>query len=241
MRKEQTGIAKLIFAGDSWALKGYTPMNYKSYGASSIDIRLADFWDIDYSCSSSVALSNLDVLDKIVSAKLPPSLPIIWIYTEPGRDYGRLTSNSEFDWINSERIFEIRTELDSMILHKIKQTINNPIALIGGLSDINVELATSLGYTVLHPSWQNWIATTLDRTDHFELGWGASDIGWHKDAHGVKPSKTALFAWDDLIKEWCMWEDLGYFCHEHPTPLANKEFANFLKADVTNWLNKFNA
>ena len=43
---------------------------------------------------------------------------------------------------------------------------------------------------------------------------------------------------EKLIKEWCMWEDLGYMCHEHPTPLANKLFAEYLKPSVVDWLNR---
>ena len=44
------------------------------------------------------------------------------------------------------------------------------------------------------------------------------------------------FAWDEHIKEWCSWEDAGYFSHEHPTPRANQEFAQDLRSSVERWL-----
>jgi hypothetical protein len=226
---------KYIFAGDSWALKGFTNSNYDIGNNNPMpgDIRLADYWGIEYIHCLAPGRGNLSVLDKL---KLMPNLPIVWVYTEPGRDYGRITKQNEFDWIRSENIFQLREDLNGIILTTIRNTIPNPIALIGGLSDVDIKLANDLGYKVLCPSWQLWIAEHLNRKEYFKFGWGACDIGWRADYNNVKPSKAALFAWDELIKEWCMWEDLGYMCHEHPTPLANKEFAEYLKEDVLAWI-----
>lgn len=231
---------KYIFAGDSWALKGFTEQNYHFGNNDPMlgDKRLADYWGLDYQYCLTPGKGNLSVLDKLLSMDIDANVPIIWVYTEPGRDYGKITGDDEFNWIRSEQIFGIREELDKTILTKIRSTLDNPIALIGGLSDVTIELAESLGYEILHPSWQKWISERLERAEHFTFGWGASDIGWRMDYNNVKPSKAAVFAWDDLIKEWCMWEDLGYFSHEHPTPLANEEFAEHLKPYVINWLEK---
>lgn len=227
-----------IFAGDSWALRGFTNDNY-IYNSEmrDDDVRLADYFNIPYVPCIAGGQGNLFILDKIISLNLPKTTPIVWVYTEPGRDYHRITSDTEFAWMESEDIFKIRKLLDCRILETIRQEIPNPIALIGGLSDINESLANDLGYTVLHSSWQLWIAKKLNSTS-FKTGWGAADIGWRFHYNNVKPSKTALFEWDEQIKEWCWWEEQGYFCHEHPTPRANKEFAEFLKPKLEEWLNK---
>ena len=201
------------------------------------DVRMADHWGIKYKHVLTPGKGNLACLEQIKLQRVPNDIPIVWVYTEPGRDYGRVTGNPEFDWIKSEDIFSIRKQLDAEILATIRKNLKNPIGLIGGLADINIELAESLGFHIIHPSWQQWIAQTLDRTKYFKFGWGACDIGWRMDYNNVKPSKTAVFAWDELIKEWCMWAELGYFCHEHPTPRANLEFANYLKKDVIKWIN----
>lgn len=230
---------KYIFAGDSWALKGFTEENY-AFGNNDPmpgDVRLADHWAIPYDYALAPGRGNLSVLDKITELKLPSTTPVVWVYTEPGRDYGRITGRDEFEWLISEDIFKIRKELDRTTLETIRQTIDNPIGLIGGLSDINVDLAEQLGFTVLHPSWQRWIADQL-KSPHFQGGWGACDVGWRADYNNVKPSKTAVFAWDEQIKEWCWWADEGYFCHEHPSPKANIEFAQYLAPALKQWLDK---
>ena len=233
---------KYIFAGDSWALKGFTNDNYNIGNNDPMpdDVCLADHWGIEYQHCLTPGRGNLSILDQLIKMNVAEDVPIVWVYTEPGRDYGRITGNPEFDWIKSEDIFSIRKELDVTILKNIKQRIKNPVALIGGLSDIAVGMASELGYTVLCPSWQHWMAKHLDRTKYFDLGWGASDVGWRADYNNVTPGKAAVFAWDKLIKEWCMWEDLGYMCHEHPTPRANKEFAEYLKQDVIDWIDSVN-
>lgn len=228
----------IVFAGDSWALKGYTDQNYTCDNTPMLgDKRLTDHWNWPYTHCLTPGKGNLSVLDRLVSLNVDATVPVVWVYTEPGRDYGRITGHPEFDWITSENIFDIREELNAVILKTMRERIKNPIGLIGGLSDINVELAQSLDLEILHPSWQQWIADTL-HSQHFNFGWGASDIGWRANYNDVTPSKSALFAWDEQIKEWCWWEEHGYFCHEHPTPLANKEFAEYLQPTVEKWLNE---
>jgi hypothetical protein len=227
----------IVFAGDSWALRGFTEENYTYRIPIEGDIRLVDHWKIPYVHCLTPGQGNLSVLDCFLTMKIDPGIPIIWIYTEPGRDYNRITGKEEFDWIKSEDIFNIRAELDAIILKTVRDRIKNPIGLIGGLSDINVDLAESLGLDVLHSSWQSWIAKTLN-SQWFKQGWGASDVGWRVHSNNVVPSKAATFAWDEQIKEWCWWEENGYFCHEHPTPRANKEFAEYLQPTVEKWVNE---
>jgi len=230
---------KYIFAGDSWALKGFTNENYAVGNSCPMgsDVRLADHWEIPYVHCLTPGRGNLSVLDRFLTMNVDPTVPVIWVYTEPGRDYGKITGKEEFEWIKSEDIFNIRTELDAIILKTIRKQIKNPIGLIGGLSDINVALAESLEFTVIHPSWQRWISEKVE-SQWFEFGWGASDVGWRMHSNNVVPSRAATFAWDEQIKEWCWWEENGYFCHEHPTPLANKEFAEYLQPMIKEWINE---
>lgn len=235
--KSRDHFMTIIFCGDSWASKGYTAENYNVSVLSNLDKRLADFWELDYELCLTPGMGNLDLLDRLLAKNIDANTPIVWVYTEPGRDYGKITQQPEFNWMCDENIFTIRQELDKIILKKMKNSLQNPIALIGGLSDVNTELAQQLGFTVLHPSWQDWIAKKLN-SQWFKFGWGASDIGWRTNYNNVTPSRAATFAWDEQIKEWCWWEEQGYFCHEHPTLLANKEFAEYLKPKVLAWLKK---
>lgn len=228
---------RFIFAGDSWALKGFTEENHDIGNDDPMpgDVRLADHWPWSYELCVTPGKGNLSCLQKLHRKAIAPHIPIIWVFTEPGRDYNLITGRSEFEWMESENIFEIRKTLEKEIFARISSEIPNPIAFIGGLSDVNVDLAHQYGYRVLCASWQKWIADTLS-SQWFEFGWGAGDIGWRADYNHVRPSRAATFAWDELIKEWCWWQDHGYFCHEHPSPRANKEFADFLKPTVEEWL-----
>jgi hypothetical protein len=230
-------VVNFLLAGDSWAMKGWTEQNWKYHTIPRPeDVRIADHWPWTYDHCFSPGQGNISCMQKIKGKNIDCNIPIIWIFTEPGRDYNLITGQPEFEWIESENIFEIRKKLEIETFQRIKDTIKNPIGFIGGLSDVNEELTQYHGFTVLHSSWQRWIAETL-KSQWFKFGWGACDIGWRADYNKVKPSKSSLFAWDEQIKEWCWWEEHGYFCHEHPTPKANKEFAIHLQPTVEKWLN----
>lgn len=231
---------KYVFAGDSWALKGFTEDNHNKGNSRPLpgDVRLADHWPWQYSHCLTPGQGNLACLDRLVSMQVPDDVPVIWVYTEPGRDYGRIKNKPPHEWMQSEDIFSIRTALNHAIMHEIHETISNPIAFIGGLSDVDTLLAQSFGFDVLEPSWQAWIARTLD-SKWFQHGWGASDIGWRMHSDNITPGKAATFAWDEQIKEWCWWEESGYFCHEHPSPRANEEFAAYLQPRVEEWLKQY--
>jgi len=228
-----------IFAGDSWALKGFTEENYHYSNEDPMpgDVRLADHWPWLYDYCLAPGKGNIFCMEKLRKKNVDPKIPVIWVFTEPGRDYGLITGRPEFEWIESENIFEIRKSLEKETFSRIRDEIKNPIGFIGGLSDIDIDLAEYYGFTVLHPSWQQWIAKKLN-SQWFKFGWGACDIGWRADYNNVVPGKTATFAWDEQIKEWSWWEEQGYFCHEHPTPMANQEFAKYILPIVERWLNE---
>jgi hypothetical protein len=225
-------MSKFIFAGDSFAEKGFTEHNCDCV-VRDTDVCLADHWTIPYTKCVAPGEGNLTILDKVVELK--SDLPIIWVWTEPGRDYGRITGRSEFEWIEREDLWELRQSLTVEILKEIKKRLSQPVALVGGLSDIDSGLAQSFGFAVLESSWQRWIANKLN-SQWFRKGWGALDVGWRSHYNGITPGKTATMAWDEQIKEWCWWQEQGYFYSEHPTPRANLEFAEFLLPTVTKWI-----
>jgi hypothetical protein len=228
---------KYVFAGDSWALKGFTPENYNLGNNQPLpgDVRLADHWPWEYRHCLTPGQGNLTCLDRLLSMKIPNNVPVIWIWTEPGRDYGRIYNAPPHEWIEREDIFSVREQLSYVILTEIRNKINNPVAFIGGLSDIDPLLAKKFEFDTLCDSWQKWIALQL-KSQWFKRGWGASDVGWRMHSNNITPGHTATFAWDEQIKEWCWWEEQGYFCHEHPSPLANKKFAEYLQPQVEQWL-----
>lgn len=226
---------KIVFCGDSWASKGYTPANAGRSGYDHLptDCRLADYWPVEYSLVLSLGQGNLAVLDSLLKQKVDPDTPIIWVYTEPGRDWGRLNNKQDYEWILQDNFFDIRPELDCTILKTIRAQLPNPIALVGGLSDINKQ-AADLGFTVLAPSWQQWTADCVG-TGSIQ-GWGAADIVWRTHVNDVPPCPSIAAAAVEQLQHWDHWISPGYFYREHPTPKSNKEFAEHLKPKVINWL-----
>lgn len=228
---------KFVFAGDSWAAKGFTENNYQHVGVfADNDVRLPSFWPWPYEPCIAGGQGNLQCLDKLLLMRLPPAVPVIWVYTEPCRDYGRILRRPPFEWMQRSDFWQLRDQLNHAIISEIRTRLPNPVAFIGGLSDVPAQ-AESQGFTVLHASWQRWIAQQV-QSQHFEQGWGAADVGWRAHHNGVTPGAVQTLAWDEQIKEWCAWEQQGYFCHEHPTPRANQEFAEFLQPRVERWLNE---
>lgn len=226
-------MPKFIFAGDSFAEKGFTEHNCDRV-VRDTDVCLADHWNIPYTKCVAPGQGNLTILDKVL--ELNSDLPVVWVWTEPGRDYGRITHRPEFEWIEREDFWTLRKSLTEATLREMRQRLTQPVALIGGLSDVDTELAQGLGFSVLCNSWQSWIAKRLG-SQWFQRGWGALDVGWRSHYDNVKPSKTVTFAWDEQIKEWCWWQDRGYFYREHPTPRANQEFAEYTQPLVEQWIN----
>lgn len=226
---------KFCWVGASWAIKGFTEQNYENQKKDPEDIRVPDFWNMPFNSCCIGGVGCLTLLDKLKSLNINPKLPIIWLYGAIEREYGRVTGDVEHGWMMREDYFEMRKDLDQKILTIIRENLPNPIGLIGGDTDINVEYAESLGFHVLDKSWQRWIAEKLN-SQWFKFGWNASDVGWRMFSNNITPSKSVVFAWDEQIKEWCWWEEQGYFCHEHPTPKCHKEFAEYLQPKVQQWL-----
>lgn len=227
-----------ILAGDSWAWKAFTEENYTLQQLTLTDKCLGDYLGKPFHHCITPGHGNLDILDIIVSSKLDPAQPILWVYTEPGRDYGQLVQKSEFGWLQDEDYFtNTLPELHRLTVEHIANTISNPIAFVGGLSDFpTVDIPPH--WHVLCHSWQGWIAKHLN-SQWFKHGWGASDVGWRMFSNSIIPCKSIVFAWDEQIKEWCWWQDQGYFCHEHPTHLANQLFAKHIQHDFNQWFKKY--
>jgi len=229
-----------ILCGDSWAEKAYNDNNYNKYEKTDQDVCISDMLTGNYSTCTVPGYGNLCVLDELVKMDIDPDIPLLWIFTEPGRDWSRVYNVDEFDWLKLENYTELRQECIDLILKEISCTIKNPIAFIGGLSDFTAQIELPPNWTVLHKSWQEFIANQLPDS-RFNFGWGASDVGWRMFSDNIVPSQQLTFMWDEQIKEWCYWEENGYFCHEHPTLKATYEFAEFISEDFNQWLNKTKA
>ena len=228
-----------ILCGDSWAEKAYNFDNYDKKITDN-DVCLGNFLPGTFTKCITLGQGNLDVLKKLCTSDIDPNIPLLWIFTEPGRDWATIyNQDDEFAWLKLEDYIERRQQCIDAILERIANSIKNPIGFIGGLSDFTTQKEMPKNWTIIHPSWQEFIASQL-LDNRFEFGWGASDVGWRMHSNNVKPSKQLTFLWDEQIKEWCYWQDHEFFCHEHPTLKATKFFAAHIKKDFIQWLKKCN-
>ena len=69
---------KIMFAGDSWAIRAFTETNHDRLGNFCYpgDKRLADYWDIEYFPCFAGGQGNLVILDKLKSV-VADNIPII--------------------------------------------------------------------------------------------------------------------------------------------------------------------
>ena len=225
-----------IFTGDSWAMKAFTNENYNTGWYEESDFRLSDVWQVPYQGVYAPGHGNLEAMRRV--QRLDSDRPIIWVWTEVGRDYGEVYDRPPYEWMQRDDFFRIRADLTDRVMATIRRNIKNPIALIGGLGDFDPVMAYAHGFHVLHPSWQRFMSEKL-QSRYFQMGWGAGDIGWRQDYNDITPGRVATFAWDEQIKEWSWWEQEGYMCHEHPTPLSCREFGAHIKDRILTWLDPY--
>lgn len=227
----------LFCVGDSWATKGFDESNHKVYTDFPFpgDYRFTDDIGLQVKHHVRGGAGNLRLLDYVNNKMdLDKNVPVLWVFTEPGRDIADVRSVAEHSWIGDENYFDYRQELGMEVLKKIRHGLTNEICLVGGLSDIPPD-AGRLGFHVLEHSWQRMLSQICG-DDKFKLGWGASDVGWRHKTQNIKPSKTVLTNCLNQLSIWNNWQNHGLMFGTHPTPSAHKRLADKIKLPLTQWI-----
>lgn len=228
-------MVEFYFVGDSWANRAFTEQNKDTRQPLDSDVRLPDFWGLSYATGDNSGKSNLEILDWVVQQKIDPDMPIVWLYTEPLRDYHRITGKEHLAWMQDDQIFSYRSYLSGQILQTIKNSIANPCAFIGGLSDIDPSLTNQFGYATLHASWQRWMSLKINATN-FKFGWGAPDVRWRMESHKAVPGKTVTLQCMESLDHFNAWRDAGYVISYHPTLKCHQQFAEEIKQEAIQWI-----
>lgn len=226
---------QFIYIGPSWANRSFdTPDDTDSEITS-----LIKEWNLEPINLSQCAFTNGMLLEKIKSFfnKNPyaRSIPIVWLYAEPLTDSYRYGEPPVEEILEREDWWEIRKRVSNHILDDIA-ALGNPVALIGSHSD--VPDCDHKNITVLHPSWQKFLAK--ETGGNLENGWGG-DVA-HRlimSDQRIKPSHSIVDAIVDLFAHWHRLELHGVFQICHPNVRGNKIFAQAIESDVKNWLSKF--
>ena len=226
---------KSIYIGPSWAERSFNTNDDTDTEITSIAKELG----LDTVNLAKRGYTNRMLLQKLQSylEKNPQSKgsPIIWFYSEPLSDAWWYENCVEEKFIQSSNWLEIRASTNKKILKEISE-LDHPIALIGAHSDI-VDCNHS-NITVIHPSWQKFLAGTCDVK--LDCGWGAEVA--HKiiiSSPDVKPSYSIVDAITDTFNGWHKLEMNHLFQICHPNILGNQLFAKEIKDPLFDWLKKY--
>ena len=230
-------MKKILYLGPSWAARSFDTPEGSESDYTNLSIEL----NIDVDNRAKLGLSNLSIINQIPSNYEELYKGIIWVYAEPIGDLTNLkqyTSNlnsiTPTSFIESENFWEMRKDINKYILNEMSN-INCPIGLIGGHSD--VEDCTHSNITVIHPSWQKFLADTMNvKLDH---GWGAEVAHRYilTENKDVTPSYNLIDKVSDTFSAWHKLELHRVFNWCHPNRKGNELFAKEIKNSIQSFIN----
>ena len=231
-------MKKILYVGPSWANRSFdTPE-----GDESEYTNLAQELNISVDNFSKSALTNLAIINHIIPKNYKELYQgIIWVYSEPIGDLSslhRYTTDLNYitpkTFIESEDFWEMRKETNRYILKEMSK-INCPIGLIGAHSDI--ENCNHSNITVIHPSWQKFLAQYTSVT--LEDGWGAEVAHRYimTEYKDITPSHNIVNKISDTFAAWHKMELHRVFNWCHPNKKGNELFAKEIKSSVQSFIN----
>lgn len=228
-------MKKLLYVGSSWAARSFTKHYEERPTATDrlgIDYtNLAHELGLDVVNLSQFSISNLSCCNLIQQYDQPYD-GVVWVYCEPIKDLGYNNISSIKEFLQSPNFWSIRQNINSVILKKMSE-LDCPIALIGGASD--VETADYDNLTVIHPSWQKFLAETAGVD--LEHGWSA-DIAHHEMGlyPRIHPSAGLVDLMTDTFDAWKKLEKKDIFINTHPNVNGTQLFAGHIKSSLNTWL-----
>ena len=228
-------MKKLLYIGSSWASRSFDrpyELQPKPTEVPGVDYtNLAHELGITVTDLSQFSISNLSCWNIVYNYPKEYDA-IIWVYCEPIKDLGYENYSSLEEFLTSNNFWELRSHINRMILKKLSD-LGCPIALIGGSSD--VENADYPNLTVIHPSWQKFLANKANvKLSH---GWSA-DVAHHDMTRfpKLKPSAGLVDLMSETFDAWKEMEKSKIFSRTHPTTKGTKLFAAHIKTSLNNWL-----
>lgn len=218
---------KILYVGPSWAYRSYDTPN----GSESDYTNLIQELNLSVVNLSKPGASNIEMLDIVNNYKEDYSA-IIWILAEPLTDlaWDQTKIKNVFE---SDHFWEIRLELMQNTFKRIS-SVGCPVALIGGHSDV-IDCNHN-NITVIHPSWQKFLADSVNAK--LEHGWGAEVA--HRilmtEAQDIVPSMSVVDLVSDTFKSWHTMELKRVFNWCHPNKNGNKLFAKEIAKSLNTWI-----
>lgn len=215
----------IAYVGPSWANRSYdTPMgeesNYTNI-ALELKLRVEDL--------THFGASNQFFIDYFTDVRTKKYDGIIWVYSEP-----IIETKNVKEFLESDDCWNIRRAINQNLLQQMNN-LGIPIALIGAHSDI-VDCNDSKSITIIHPSWQKFLANYAGVK--LEHGWGCEIAHrmYMVDNPTAKLSKNLVNYVSDTWKVWCELDLNGVFCWCHPNRKGNELFAEKISEPLQYWI-----
>ena len=228
-------MKKLLYVGSSWAVRSFDRPYENPPKPGAVAGR--DYTNLAYELGlevvdlSQFSISNLSCFN-LVREYGDDYDGVVWVYCEPIKDltYNHYSTMEEF--LTSDNFWALRSHTNSLVLKRLSE-LGCPVALIGGASD--VENANYDNLTVIHPSWQKFLAERADVD--LEHGWSADVAHYEMIQYpDLKPSMGLVDLMSSTFESWKKLEDHKLFNRAHPNTIGTQLFATHIKPSLNNWI-----
>jgi hypothetical protein len=241
-----------LYLGPSWAVQSFETL----HGDDPIKTSLAQELGLkNFTSLAACGDSNMAQIDaaREFMASHPELAPFraIFITSNSLQDSDCLVDIPRVDFakqfITHDDVLHLIRDLE-LKFYCALEDLNIPVALIGAHTDV-IENNWSSNITVIHPSWQNFLAEQCSLNSFF--GWPAEIAHlWLSlqvvPRHGPVmsfdcdqlPSKSAVFEINHAMSVWKKLERSRLWCGAHPNIRGNQLFAQAIGDLVNQWLEK---
>jgi hypothetical protein len=241
-----------LYLGPSWAVQSFETWQ----GNDPIKTNLAQELElVNYTNLARCGDSNMAQIDMAQEFMRdhPELAPFraIFITSNSLQDSERLLNMHRVDFarhfITHDSVLNLVRDLELQFYRAVEE-LNIPVALIGAHTDIQ-DYAWSPNVTVIHASWQNFLASVVGLNSF--VGWAAEIAQlWLSSkivpAQGPMmsfdcdqaPSMSAVFEIDHVMTTWSRLERAGLWKGVHPNIKGNKIFAQAISQLINQWLGK---
>jgi len=229
---------KFIYAGPSWARKSYDNVDFEDRIVDETlpvvpVTNLLKQWKLEDSAidislrGNSFSNSYNDLLS------FNNNLPVIYITCEP-LVLDRLEPGAN-DFVEEEDIMKFRKNIHENHMNMLRD-IKNPVAIIGGHTDVSYTDVSNSNNRIIDLSWQNFLLREANMPERYNFGADIIHKVWHLNNYKIKDQsileKTAsqFAVWDRLQQE-------GLMYGPHPTRKGNELYAEYTYDKVQEFIN----
>lgn len=228
-------MKKLLYIGSSWAVRSFD-RDYE-YPPTPTEVVGKDYTNLAHELGIDVVnlakfdYSNIDCYNAIVNYDQSFD-GVVWIYCDPLKDLSASRGYTIEDFVKSTDIWNIQRSMNNYILKRIS-SLGCPIALIGGPGD--VADADYKNLTVIHPSWQKFLAELVNVT--LEVGCDADLLQRYiKEFSTHTPSNELIKLVGNTLDSWKQLEINKVFKFVHPNSKGTQFFANHIRPSLNTWV-----